>query len=104
MGSPLAILLVGDTPYARVYVPEPMRANVKVGQAARVFVDGREAAINGRVRMIRSEPTFTPYYALSGRDAERLSYLAEIALDKAGADLPAGVPVRAEFVGGADAK
>ncbi|MDR6840049.1 HlyD family secretion protein [Pseudoxanthomonas sacheonensis] len=102
VGSPLAILLVGDAPYARVYVPEPMRANVKVGQAARVFVDGREAAINGRVRMIRSEPTFTPYYALSGRDAERLSYLAEIALDKTGADLPAGVPVRAEFSGNAN--
>ena len=104
VGSPLAILLVGDAPYARVYVPEPMRANVKVGQAARVFVDGREAAINGRVRMIRSEPTFTPYYALSGRDAERLSYLAEIALDKAGADLPAGVPVRVEFEGNAGGK
>ena len=73
VGSPLAILLVGDAPYARVYVPEPMRANVKVGQAARVFVDGREAAFNGHVRMIRSEPSFTPYCALSGRDAERLS-------------------------------
>ena len=104
VGSPLAILLVGDSPYARVYVPEPMRATVKVGQAARVFVDGRETAINGHVRMIRSEPSFTPYYALSGRDAERLSYLAEIALDKTGADLPAGVPVRAEFAEVEDGK
>ncbi len=104
VGSPLAILLVGDAPYARVYVPEPMRANVKVGQAARVFVDGREAAISGRVRMIRSEPSFTPYYALSGRDAERLSYLAEIVLDKADANLPAGVPVRVEFAEVGDGK
>ncbi|HEX7803459.1 MAG TPA: HlyD family efflux transporter periplasmic adaptor subunit [Pseudoxanthomonas sp.] len=99
VGSPLAILLVGDAPYARVYVPEPIRTQVKVGQSARVFVDGREAALTGRVRMIRSEPSFTPYYALSGRDAQRLSYLAEITLDKAGADLPAGVPVRVEFEG-----
>lgn len=104
VGSPLAILLVGDAPYARVYVPEPMRANVKAGQAARVFVDGREAAFDGHVRMIRSEPSFTPYYALSGRDAERLSYLAEITLDQADADLPAGVPVRVEFVGNGDGK
>lgn len=104
VGSPLAILLVGDMPYARVYVPEPMRANVKVGQAARVFVDGREAAFSGHVRMIRSEPTFTPYYALSGRDAERLSYLAEIILDKAADDLPAGVPVRVEFAGHGNGK
>ncbi|NDK39244.1 HlyD family efflux transporter periplasmic adaptor subunit [Pseudoxanthomonas gei] len=104
VGSPLAILLVGDAPYARVYVPEPMRVNVRVGQMARVFVDGREAAFDGRVRMIRSEPSFTPYYALSGRDAERLSYLAEITLDKADADLPAGMPVRVEFAATADGK
>lgn len=96
VGAALAIMLVGDAPYARVYVPEPMRANVKPGQAAQVFVDGREGAFAGQVRMVRSEPVFTPYYALSGDDAERLSYLAEIVLDKP-ADLPAGVPVRVEF-------
>ncbi len=100
VGAPLAILLVGDAPYARVYVPERMRANVKPGQAARVFVDGREDSLAGHVRTIRSEPTFTPYYALSGDDAERLSYLAEIVLDQP-ADLPAGIPVRVEFAGAA---
>jgi HlyD family secretion protein len=104
IGSPLAILLVGDAPYARVYVPEPIRVQVKVGQTARVFVDGRDEPVSGRVRMIRSEPSFTPYYALSGRDAQRLSYLAEIALDKAGAELPAGVPVRVEFQMTGDAR
>ena len=98
VGAPLAILLVGEAPYARVYVPEPLRAGVKPGQAARVFVDGREGSIAGHVRMVRSEPSFTPYYALSGDDAQRLSYLAEIVLDKP-ADLPAGLPVRVEFAG-----
>ena len=97
VGAPLAILLVGEAPYARVYVPEPLRAGVKPGQAARVFVDGREGSIAGHVRMVRSEPSFTPYYALSGDDAARLSYLAEVVLD-APVDLPAGVPVRVEFV------
>ncbi len=96
VGAALAIMLVGDAPYARIYVPEPMRANVQPGQAAQVFVDGREGAFTGHVRMVRSEPVFTPYYALSGDDAERLSYLAEIVLDNP-ADLPAGVPVRVEF-------
>lgn len=97
VGAPLVVMLVGDAPYARVYVPEPIRANVKVGQAARVFVDGRDGALNGRVRMIRSEPSFTPYYALIGKDAARLSYLAEIQLDKSAAELPAGLPLRVEF-------
>jgi HlyD family secretion protein len=99
LGAPLAILLVGDAPYARVYVPEPMRVNVKIGDSATVHVDGHEDLI-GRVRAIRSEPSFTPYYALSGKDAARLSYLAEIVFDprtKSAGDLPAGLPVRVEF-------
>jgi HlyD family secretion protein len=97
VGASLAILLVGDAPYARIYVPEPLRANVKVGDAVRIHVDGREKSYAGRVRMIRSEPTFTPYYALIGADAARLSYLAEVSLGKEAADLPAGFPVRAQF-------
>jgi HlyD family secretion protein len=97
VGAPLAILLVGDAPHARVYVPEPIRAHVRVGDAARVFVEGRDGVIEGRVRMIRSEPVFTPYYALIGDDAARLSYLAEVSLDGTAADLPAGLPVRVEF-------
>jgi len=100
VGAPLVVMLVGDAPYARVYVPEPIRAGVKVGQRVRVFIDGRDAALSGSVRMIRSEPSFTPYYALIGKDAARLSYLAEIQLDKVAGELPAGLPVRVELVAG----
>jgi HlyD family secretion protein len=72
-----------------------MRANVKIGDRATVHVDGK-ADMSGHVRAIRSEPSFTPYYALSGKDAARLSYLAEIVLES-GDDLPPGLPVRVEF-------
>ncbi|MCD9005296.1 HlyD family efflux transporter periplasmic adaptor subunit [Luteimonas sp. XNQY3] len=97
LGAPLAVMLVGDQPYARVYVPEPLRADVEVGDAATVLVgaDGQRR-YSGRVRMIRAEPTFTPYYALTGKDAARLSYLAEVELENA-ADLPAGLPLRVQF-------
>ncbi len=78
--------------------PEPIRAGVRVGTTARVHVDGHEEVLEGTVRMIRSEPGFTPYYALAGEDAARLSYLAEIALPSGeAAGLPAGLPVRVEF-------
>jgi HlyD family secretion protein len=98
VGAPLAILLVGDAPYARVYVPETIRGSVRIGTPARVFVADSRAALAGKVRAIRSEPSFTPYYALVGKDAARLSYLAEIALPAASAGkLPAGLPVRVEF-------
>jgi HlyD family secretion protein len=99
VGAPVAILLAGDAPYARIYVPEPQRAGVRVGDAIQVFVAGREQPYAGKVRMIRSEPDFTPYYALIGDDAARLSYLAEVALGPDAAELPAGLPVRVEFRG-----
>lgn len=101
MGAPLAVLLVGDHPYARVYLPSALRPSVVVGQAAHVYLQGRDGALTGRVRAVRSDPVFTPYYALTGEDAARLSYLAEIELvgtDTAAlARLPAGVPVRVTF-------
>lgn len=104
VGAPLALLLVGDAPYARIYIPEQQRAGVHVGDAVRVHVDGRAQAYAGRVRMLRSEPSFTPYYALSGDDAARLSYLAEVALEHDAAGLPAGLPVQVEFDGAASGR
>ncbi len=49
--------------------------------------------------MIRNEPVFTPYYALIGDDAARLSFIAEVSLGGAAAELPAGLPLRAELPG-----
>ncbi|MDR2215044.1 MAG: HlyD family efflux transporter periplasmic adaptor subunit [Nevskiaceae bacterium] len=97
VGAPLVVLLAGDAPFARVYVPEPLRADVKVGSAARVHIEGRDQVWAGSVRMIRSDPTFTPYYALTGQDATRLSYLAEVQLQADARDLPAGLPLWVEF-------
>jgi HlyD family secretion protein len=97
VGAPLVVLLAGEAPYARVYVPEPLRVGLKVGDAARVHVLGNDKVWQGKVRMIRSDPSFTPYYALTGQDATRLSYLAEIQLGSDASALPAGLPLWAEF-------
>jgi HlyD family secretion protein len=97
VGAPLAVMLAGEAPYARVYVPEALRARVKVGDAVEVHVEGSDRAWPGTVRMIRSDPTLTPYYALTGQDVSRLSYLAEIQLGAEARDLPAGLPLWADF-------
>ena len=94
VGAPLAVMLVGEAPYARVYLPQALRNRLKVGDTVQVRLDGQQKAYAGRVRMIRSEPSFTPYFALTGQDAERLSYLAEISLGKEAAGLPVGAPLQ----------
>ena len=97
VGAPLVVLLAGDAPYARIYLQEPQRARMRVGDTVRVHVDGRDKVYQGKVRLIRSEPEFTPYYALIGEDAARLSYLSEVALGPDAADLPVGMPVRVDY-------
>jgi len=94
VGAELVSMLVGDTPYARVFIPAPRRAAIDVGTRFEVHVEGVDAPFMATVRSIRSEPSFTPYYALTGDDASRLVYRAELVLD-GGADLPAGLPVTA---------
>jgi len=93
VGSPLVVMLVGASPYARVYIPETRRAGTRVGDALDVQVEGHAQAYRGTVRMIRNDPVFTPYFALTGKDAARLSYLAEVQLGSDATGLPAGLPV-----------
>jgi HlyD family secretion protein len=94
-GAPVAVLLADGTPYARIYVPEPLRAEYVPGTSVRLRVDGVEQVLAGTVRYVSAEASFTPYYSLTQKDRTRLSYLAEITLhDPNAADLPAGVPVQ----------
>lgn len=92
-GSPVAVMLAGEAPYARVYVPEPHRAKVSQGDKLMVSVDSIDAPVEGEVRWISSDPSFTPYYGLNQDDRSRLMYLAEVQLPDSAAKLPNGVPV-----------
>ena len=92
-GKPVAIMLSGDQPYARIYVPEAIRVRVSSGTAATVYVDGMDGHINGQVRWVASESAFTPYFALTEHDRGRLTFAAKIDLDYDGKRLPDGIPV-----------
>lgn len=96
VGAEVVSMLVGDAPYARVFVPAPRRAELTPGARFDVRVEGIDRVFPARLRSIRSEASFTPYYALSGDDASRLVYRAELLLEGDGlADLPAGLPASA---------
>lgn len=97
VGSPVAIILAGKAPYARVYVPEPYRVKINKGDTLKVRVDGLDRTLEGTVRWISSDPAFTPYYALNASDRARLMYLAEVALPDGAAELPNGVPAQVEM-------
>ena len=94
-GAPVVVMLADGAPYARVYVPEPMRVQVTAGRPVSVAVDGVDGLLHGTVRYVSAEAAYTPYYALTQKDRTRLSYLAEITLDDPrAASLPVGMPVQ----------
>ena len=97
IGDVVAVLLSGDQPYARLYIPEPMRVQVRPGSQLQIAVDGLPSTLTGTVRHIASEATFTPYFALNERDRTRLSYVAQVSLPTLAERLPDGVPVQAVF-------
>jgi HlyD family secretion protein len=96
-GQPIMVVLGGEQPYARVYVPERLRVHVRPGSEVELRIDGLENPVAGTVRWVASEAAFTPYFALTERDRGRLTYEAKVDLDVRGERLPDGVPVEAEF-------
>ncbi len=96
-GSPVAIILAGKAPFARIYVPEPYRVKVKIGDNLVIHIDGIEKSLTGRLRWIATEPAFTPYYALNQEERSRLMYLAEVQLPDSEAQLPNGIPAQVEL-------
>ncbi len=98
MGATVIVMMADGAPYARVYVPEPLRAAVTPGLAASIVVDGLDRTFAGSVRFVSADAAFTPYYSLTQRDRSRLSYVAEITLtEPAARNLPTGVPVEVDF-------
>ena len=97
-GTTVAVVLDNSRTFARVYVPAQLKSQVQAGDQIDVRLDGIAEVMEGRVRWVSSDATFTPYFALTEHDRSRLSYLAEIDLPEASA-LPSGLPLEADFPG-----
>lgn len=95
----VAVIQANRVPYARVYVPADHRVNFVPGKEVTVHVDGVTQSLSGTVRWVATEPSFTPYYALTEDERSRLMYLAEVDLEPSAAELPSGVPAQVELSG-----
>ncbi len=96
-GSPVAILLAGKAPFARIYVPEPYRIKLTEGDPLTIHVDGLDKPVSGHLQWISTQPAFTPYYALNQQERARLMFLAKVQLPDSAAALPNGIPVQVEL-------
>jgi len=95
-GATIGVILDSSRTYARIYVPEPLRSSVQPGKQLDVRIDGVDQTINGTVRWVSADASFTPYFALTEHDRSRLSYLAEVDVPDA-SSMPSGVPLEVDF-------
>lgn len=94
-GATVVSILAGSS-FARVHVPASQRPAISIGMRCELTVSGMSKTFTARVRSISSDPAFTPYFALTGDDASRLSYRAELVLDADDTgNLAAGLPLQA---------
>jgi len=96
IGATVGVILDGSRTYARIYVPEPLRASVQPGGQLAVRIDGNDQVFEGIVHWVSTDATFTPYFALTEHDRSRLSYLAEVDVPDA-SSLPSGIPLEVDF-------
>jgi HlyD family secretion protein len=93
-GEAVAVLLTGS-PFARVYLPEPLKARVNVGDQFAVRIDGVNDLLQARVRYLSREAAFTPYFSLEQRDRSRLVFEMELEFDDPDVSkLAAGIPLQ----------
>lgn len=94
-GITIAVMLAGERPYARVYIPEAWHGRLNSGDRVELTIDGLESPLEGRISRISTDPVFTPYFALNQSDRGRLSYTARVDLsDPRTRDMKPGTPVR----------
>lgn len=93
-GRPVVALLPPENIKIRAFVPQTRIGAVKIGQTARVSVDGVAEPFVGKVSFISPQAEYTPPVIFSRESRAKLVFKIEIVFDpQVGADLHPGQPV-----------
>ena len=92
VGTPLLTLSRLDEVWLSVYVPEPRLSGVKLGQRARVKLDGDSRLFEGTVTFISPEAEFTPRNVQTPEERAKLVYRLKITLKNPDRRFKPGMP------------
>ena len=99
-GMPVVAIGLVRRPWVRAYVGERFVGRLKVGQEARVRMDGAapsDSGVVGRVTEISPRAEFTPRAALTERERADLVFGIKVAIGDGGGRLKAGMPVQVDL-------
>jgi HlyD family secretion protein len=93
-GRPVVVLLPPENIKVRAFIPETRVGSIRVGQAAKVIVDGVRDPLAGKVSFISPQAEFTPPVIYSRESRSKLVFMIELVFDpKVGQALHPGQPV-----------
>ncbi len=93
-GRPVIVLLPPQNIKVRAFVPETKVGALRVGQNAKVIVDGVEQALDGKVSFISPQAEYTPPVIYSRESRSKLVFMIELVFDpKVAEGLHPGQPV-----------
>lgn len=96
-GSPLLVLSDLDHPWLSVWVDEPSLAQIRLGDAVAIHVDGRADTFEGSITHIASVAEFTPKNVQTPEQRAMLVFKVKIALDNPSGVFKPGMPADAFF-------
>ncbi len=96
-GTPIMAVRPDAAFKAIVFLPEPMRSQIELGQKIQVSCDGCDDGIYAVVSKIDNQPQYSPPMIFSREQRGRFVYRMEAELSQA-SNLTAGQPISLEFV------
>lgn len=99
VGAGMPVVTVADIahPYIEVFVAEGRVSSLRIGQHARVTVDGAPHAFEGVIERIAQRTEFTPRFLFSDRERPNLVMRVRVRVQDPEGFLHAGVPAFATF-------
>lgn len=91
-GAAIATLMDPADLWVKVYVTTDVLSRLHVGDAARVFIDGQEAAFAGRVAEISDAAEFTLRQSITKNERANLVFAVKIAVENGAGILKPGMP------------
>jgi HlyD family secretion protein len=93
-GRPVVVVLPPQNIKVRAFIPETHVGSIRVGQAAKVMVDGVRDPLTGKVSFISPQAEFTPPVIYSRESRSKLVFMIELDFDpKVAETLHPGQPV-----------
>ena len=96
-GALLYVLTDIAHPWLNVYVDEPSLAHIRLGDAVRVRVDGRNADFAGTVTYVAEVAEFTPKNVQTPEERAKLVFKVKVAVDNPDGVFKPGMPGDARF-------